>query len=89
LVSNGALFYVDSCEEAGQLMADGHCHRLVNCCYLFRGPLMQGDPEQDLCECTADPTIGGFLSCEDLAASHKDGRVIDLCPAYVHHAVVP
>jgi hypothetical protein len=89
MVMNGGRFYVDTCEEAAQMMANGHCHKFVDCCYTFLGPLEQGAPEQTLCECTSDPTKGGFTSCEALVASLKEGRVIDLCPAYLPRGVVP
>jgi hypothetical protein len=82
LVPNAPGFYGDTCEEAAQQMADGYCQKITSCCYAFRGPRLQGDADTDLCECTSDPSAGGFMSCADLAASKKDGKVVDLCPAY-------
>jgi hypothetical protein len=90
MISNGPRFFTDTCQAAGQLMADGHCHRFIDCCYTFRGTPEVPLPEQTLCECTSDPTVGGqFKSCEELAVSHTDGQVVELCPGYQPYNVVP
>jgi hypothetical protein len=82
LVLNGAQFFSDTCSGAAELMTSGHCQKFVSCCYTFRGPPLEGLPEQDLCECTSDPSAGNFATCADVAASLKDGKVVDLCPRY-------
>jgi hypothetical protein len=87
LVSNGSRFYVDTCQAAGQMLADGFCHQFINCCYTFRGVMVQGLPEQTLCECTSKAPDA--TSCEALAASHPDGKVVDICPGYEPVWVVP
>jgi hypothetical protein len=63
-------------------MADGLCQKYVSCCYTYRGVFTSGDPEEDICACTSDPSASGFDSCEALAASMKQGKVVDLCPKY-------
>ena len=82
LVSNAPWFYGDTCQDAAQLMADGYCQKIISCCYAYRGPRFGGEADTDLCECTSDPSAGGFASCAALAASKKDGKIVDLCPAY-------
>lgn len=83
-VLNGPQFFSDTCAGAAELMANGHCQKYVSCCYSFRGPPFEGLPEQDLCECTSDPSASGeFSTCEALAGSMKEGKVVDLCPRYV------
>lgn len=89
MILNGARFYMDTCQAAGQLLADGYCHKFVSCCYTFTGGF-SADPSATACECTSDPTYGGqFKSCEDLATSHTDGKVIDICPGYIPLNVAP
>jgi len=76
-------FEVNSCKESGQLLADGHCKQFLNCCYTFFDSIEQSLPKQTVCNCTSDPTYGGFSSCEALAASLPRGQVIDICPGYL------
>lgn len=86
MIPNGTQFYVDTCQMAGQMLADGYCHKFVDCCYTFTDAFA-ADPSATACECTSDPTP--FKSCQELAASHTNGKVIDLCPGYQPGNVVP
>jgi hypothetical protein len=88
LNATAARFYADTCQAAGQMLADGYCHKLVSCCYTFTGAF-SADPSVRACDCTGHPTYGGFNSCEALAASHQNGEVIGLCPGYYPRNVVP
>lgn len=81
LIENGTTFYVNTCEGAAGTLASGFCKKFTSCCYTYTGIPLQGEPERTLCECTSAAT-SKFASCADLAASMKDGKVIDLCPRY-------
>jgi hypothetical protein len=70
------------------MLVDGFRHKFLNCCYTFTNAF-GADPSATACECTSDPMRGGFKSCEDPAASHTNGKVIDLCPGYQPGNVVP
>jgi hypothetical protein len=80
-------FTADDCENAARKMADGQCARVFDCCYTWQGAIFGDGPIQELCSCTADPTAGGFTSCED-AAAKGGGHVVALCPQYAPYGAV-
>ncbi len=69
---------VPDCETATEMMADGKCHDITDCCFTW-----VDDDGFERCGCTADVTQSstGATTCEELAAA-LGGRVVDLCPQY-------
>jgi hypothetical protein len=75
-------FYVDSCADAGQLLADGQCSKILNCCFTWMPVATGGMPSVQQCSCTSDPKRDGFDSCQAIA-TQGGGKVVDICPQYL------
>jgi hypothetical protein len=67
-------FFASTCEAVAGRVADGECYERRACCFAWT------DVATDAarCECTRDPELGGYPSCEAVAQD-LGGAVVERC----------